>query len=427
MSAVMGSYNNEMDASYAADFSRDREPLKKRSRHPEYRRKGSAPTRVNGMHCRRNKRWTWGSGRGARMSNLRAFASCVAVAIAAMASQVAFAQVSFNLVNINGVGNPDNPVSPGGTLGGVNYLYRMADKEVTNAQYAQFLNSVDPTGTNSLNLWNSNMQSNSGGGINRDLAASVGSRYAVKTSTPSGTLVPSGQSYASMPVNFVNWFSAARFVNWLNAGQPTNSTAMNSGVYTVNSSTSGAIVSRSITNSFANTYVLPSQDEWYKAAFFVSGSTYRSFATGSNTAPSLTTTFTIPNAGNGGNVSAIPVNVGSYTNASQSAWGMYDMFGNVGEMTDTTLTAGSTSYVWVGGGFGASTAGWSATAAVQTRLGTSADISNGFRVAQVAAVPEPETITLASFGIVGLCGANWLKRRRKAVARPAPAAELIAA
>ncbi|NCX98497.1 MAG: hypothetical protein EBX35_07960, partial [Planctomycetia bacterium] len=77
----METYRDEMEATYAVDFSRDREPVKARSRFPEYRRRGGAPTRVGGMHCRRNKRWTWGSGRGARMLNTRAFAGAVAFAI----------------------------------------------------------------------------------------------------------------------------------------------------------------------------------------------------------------------------------------------------------------------------------------------------------------------------------------------------------
>ena len=71
MGVVVGSHGYEMDASCAADVSRDRERTKTRSRDAEYRRQGSAPTRVNGMLCRRNKRGNWGSCRGARMDNLR--------------------------------------------------------------------------------------------------------------------------------------------------------------------------------------------------------------------------------------------------------------------------------------------------------------------------------------------------------------------
>jgi len=82
MSAAVEIYRDDLDASYAVDFGRDREPTQKRSRFPEYRRQGNPPSRVNGMHCRRQKRWTWGSGRGARMLNARAFAGSLAFAVA---------------------------------------------------------------------------------------------------------------------------------------------------------------------------------------------------------------------------------------------------------------------------------------------------------------------------------------------------------
>jgi hypothetical protein len=96
MSAGLGIYHDETEVSYAVDFGRDREPTQKRSRHPEYRRKGSGPTRVSGMHCRRNKRWTWGSGRGARMQNARAFAGCLAFAVASLAANAFGVTISYN-------------------------------------------------------------------------------------------------------------------------------------------------------------------------------------------------------------------------------------------------------------------------------------------------------------------------------------------
>jgi hypothetical protein len=124
---------------------------------------------------------------------------------------------------------------------------------------------------------------------------------------------------------------------------------------------------------------------------------------------------------------ALPV--GSFPN-TKSPYGLYDMLGNVTEMTDT---GNGTGWYSVSGNYNITAAnipGWSITN--QGRIGsvvylTQQSITNGFRVAGVAAVPEPETITLAAFGIVGLCGANWLKRRRKPVALPAPGDEALAA
>jgi formylglycine-generating enzyme required for sulfatase activity len=397
----MSIYRDEMDVSYAVDFGRDREPTQKRSRHPEYRRKGSAPARVNGMYCRRNKRWTWGSGRGARMQNVRAFAGCLAFALASIAANAFGVPISYNFVG--NPGNTGNPASSPAGRGAVSDVFKMATTETTNAQYVAFLNSVDPNGTNPNSIYNANMGSNVNGGIVFSAGAGAGGKYSVKAGAPTGA--PVGTSYGSMPVNFVTWFSAARFVNWLNNGA-TASSSTETGAYTLSNRSSGAIVAR---NAGAQVF-LPSADEWYKAAFY-NGSNYTTYATNSNAVPTATVSnFSLANAGNFNNATTMPVNVGSYVN-SASAYSMYDMFGNVAEMTDTA-GAGS-NYVWVGGGYAASAAGWNATAAQAFRLSDAANVSNGFRV---AAVPEPGTIALAGVGVAGLAGLDWMKRRKKRLA-----------
>ena len=43
------------------------------------------------------------------------------------------------------------------TFGAVSYKYNIGKCEVTNSQYAEFLNAKDPAGTNTLALWNSSM------------------------------------------------------------------------------------------------------------------------------------------------------------------------------------------------------------------------------------------------------------------------------
>ena len=422
MSAVLGSYTYEMDASYAADFSRDREQMKTRSRHPEYRRKGSAPTRVSGMHCRRNKRWSWGSGRGARMANLRAFAGCLAVAVAAVAAS-ASAQGTQNLLDMVTIGNPGNSANTNG-LGAVANTFYMSRSETTNAQYVEFLNKVDASGTNPFGVYNSQMGSSVAGGITFNAGAASGAKYSVKSGAPAGA--PTGTSYGNMPVNFLTWFSAARFVNWLEAGQPTNSTAMNTGVYTVNSATSGAIVARNA----GTTYFLPSNNQWYKAGFY-NGTSYTGFPTNSSSQPGATIasgSLSVPNTGNWGQVATFPVNVDAYSNTS-SAYGLYGMWGNVLEFSDTAGTT-SGNVLTFGGNYNTLVSNVNQWSSVGTGIQVPSTFTSGagFRVASsIAPVPEPETITLAAFGIVGLCGANWLKRRRKALSLAAPAADLIAA
>jgi sulfatase modifying factor 1 len=403
MSAGMGIYRDELDVSYAVDFGRDREPTQKRSRHPEYRRKGSAPARVNGLHCRRNKRWTWGSGRGARMQNLRAFAGCLAFAVASLAVNAFGVPINYNVVG--NPGNTGNASSNPSGLGAVSSVFKMATTETTNAQYVAFLNSVDPNGTNPNLIYSGSMGSHVNGGILRNTGAPVGSRYSVKTGAPAGA--PAGNSYGSMPVNFVTWFSAARFVNWLHNGA-TGTSSTESGAYTLNNQTTGAIVAR---NPGAQVF-LPSANEWYKAAFY-NGSSYTTYATNSNTPPSAqVTNFNLANSGNFNNATTRPVNVGSYVN-SASAYGMFDMLGNVAEMTDNGFSGTSSTFRAFGGGFGGSASAWVANATAINQLGTFSNQSYGFRV---AAVPEPGTIALAGVGIAGLAGLDWMKRRKKRLA-----------
>ena len=428
MSAVQGSYSYEMDASYAADFSRDREPIKKRSRHPEYRRKGSAPTRVNGMHCRRNKRWTWGSGRGARMTNLRAFAGCVALAIAALASN-AFA-VTVDWRNIGNPGNAaygGNPGFPSG-IGSVSYDYQMSRTETTRGQFAEFLNAVAsntsaPTYVTTLYSGSTNF------GITRTLS---GGSY---TYTPDVN--------ANLPISNVSWTMAARYVNWLNNGQPTITSgtaawnsALNTGAYTMSDTRANTVSTVVARNSSApgltQKYFLPSADEWVKAAHYnpAGAGSWNTWQTGVSS-PTPAATSVPSGAGNTAvyatgtpvpGYAALPV--GSVPN-TQSPYGLYDMLGNVTEMTDTSNVANGPWFA-VSGNYSIAAANIGSWNINNNRYLSTISSANGFRVSGIAPVPEPETITLAAFGIVGLCGANWLKRRRK-VAESAPSAQPLAA
>ncbi len=66
------------------------------------------------------------------------------------------------------VGDPGNAcdVQTDGCFGAVADVYRISETEVTNAQYAELLNAADPSGANTLGLYNANMASSSVGGIN---------------------------------------------------------------------------------------------------------------------------------------------------------------------------------------------------------------------------------------------------------------------
>src|SRR5262249_17398039 len=119
------------------------------------------------------------------------------------------------------VGNPGNPSDPLTGNGAVDHVYRISTGEVTNAQYATFLNAK--AASDPLGLYNTNMGSVAAlGGIGRSGASG-------------------GYSYAAIagredkPVNYVEWYDAIRFVNWLNNGQGNGSTE--TGAYTLGGGT----------------------------------------------------------------------------------------------------------------------------------------------------------------------------------------------
>ena len=403
--STVDTYRDDADVSYAVDFGRDREPSKTRSRHPDYRRAGGAPTRVSGMHNRRNKRWTWGSGRGARMLNVRAFASCVAFAVASLSTVVFGVTIDYATV-----GDPGNPANGATGWGAVSETFKISKYETSNSQYTEFLNKVDSAGTNPNGIYSSLMGSDAVGGITFNAAASAGSKYSVKAGAPAGA--PAGTSYGAMPVVFTSWFSAARFANWLQNGQQTNSSSMETGAYTLNNQTSGAIPAR---NAGATVY-LPSRDQWYKAGFY-NGSAYTMYPTNNVTAPTNSVTnVTLANVANYGAAATptvSPINVGSYVNTT-SFYGAYDMFGNVTELTDTAGTGAEAGRPQVFSGSWAtalaSANAWNKQGAAIFRSSTVNTSQVGFRI---AAVPEPATIALASVGIGALAGLDWMKRRKK--------------
>src|SRR4026208_1288732 len=105
------------------------------------------------------------------------------------------------------IGNPGNACDPQsqGCFGAVEYAYYIGTYEVTNAQYAEFLNAK--AASDPLALYNPQMGMTGGyGGIAR-----IGTSGSYTYSTITGR--------EDMPVNFVNVWSAMRFANWMNNGQ----------------------------------------------------------------------------------------------------------------------------------------------------------------------------------------------------------------
>src|SRR5262249_24964398 len=112
------------------------------------------------------------------------------------------------------VANPGNPADfryYGVGYGAVPYSFNIAQREVTNAQYTEFLNAV--AASDPYALYSTSMASDTRGGIIR--SGAVGNyTYSVKPPALNGSY-----GYDNKPVVFVSWFDAIRFANWMNNGQ----------------------------------------------------------------------------------------------------------------------------------------------------------------------------------------------------------------
>jgi len=305
------------------------------------------------------------------------------------------------------VGDPGNTADTT-TYGAVADSFQIMKYEFTNQQYTEFLNSVDPNGTNPNSVYNTNQGSNARGGISFTSGNASGSKYATKT------------NMGDKPVNYVSWWDAARVSNWLMNGA-TGTSSMETGAYTLNNAISG---NAPAVNSGA-TYYIPTEDQWYKAAYYKGGSTnagYWAYATQvTGTAPTavtagLTGIGSSGSTGNFANCNSTAVwnsqsgNVTTVgTNGGASAYGAFDMSGNVREWNDLTGAAGSSRGLrggsWANGAFDLSSSGRG------TGDPSGEFFLNGFRLASPVAVPEPSTYCMALAGLA--CGGYSLFHRRK--------------
>ena len=320
--------------------------------------------------------------------------------------------VTFDWAHIGNAGNAADDTG----FGAVAYNYTISKTEVTNAQYVEFLNAVDPTGANSLALYNSSMSGNFGGIENT--GATDGARYIAQADREQN------------PVTYVSWYDSVRFINWLHNGQGLSGTPSGDtegGTYTLLGGTPTPSNGLSITRNTDAAYWLPSEDEWYKAAYHdASAGTagiYFDYATGSDLVPvsdqpgdnpAAVNFFNYDSIANGfndgfavsGSMSSSSntnplTDVGAYT-AAQSPYGTYDQNGNVLEWNEAFVSSFTRN---VRGGSWGSNAGFMAASNRDQGIPTTENSIAGFRV---ATVPEPTSMCL----LVGLAGSLLLKKRR---------------
>ena len=285
--------------------------------------------------------------------------------LAALASS-ASASITMDYVSVGHAGNAADSTG----YGAVAYAYQIGTYEVTNAQYGAFLNAKGA--------------SNSGAIYNAGMAS-----YGITQTGSSGSFSYSvTTALANRPVVHVSWFDAARFADWMMNGQGDND--METGAYTLNGATSGIIAA----NIGAQVY-LPSENEWYKAAFYnAANASYSLYPNGQS---GIVT-------GDANYDTSGSTDVGSYSEDA-SSYGTFDQGGNVWEWNDAVIS-GSTRGLRGGswgddGGFLHSL----------TRYGDVPTLENyfvGFRVARVASVPEPTSMLLSL-----VAGGMMLIRRKR--------------
>jgi formylglycine-generating enzyme len=301
------------------------------------------------------------------------------------------------LVNIETVtvGDAGNAADATG-YGAVGYEFNIAKYEVTIGQYTTFLNAVAATDTYSL--YNPNMATN----LNMAGITQAGS---------SGSFSYSALGSGNRPISYVSWFDGARFANWMNNGA-TNGASTETGAYTLNGATTGII-----TKNPGADWWIPSEDEWYKAAYSMGGGTnagYWDYPTQSDSTPgNLIGGATNQANYNNGVYSVTQSNTldstlnyltaaGTFSN-SASAYNTFDQGGNVSEWNDAVIGSSrgvrGSAWFYLEDFLQSSSRGSNAP--------TNASSHVGFRV---ASVPEPST-----YALILMAGAGWLLWRRRKI------------
>jgi formylglycine-generating enzyme len=203
----------------------------------------------------------------------------------------------------------------------------------------------------------------------------------------------------------VSWYDAARFTNWLHNGQGGGSTE--TGAYTLSGNTG------IITKNVGATVWLPSEDEWYKAAYYqpsgAGGDTdnYWLYPTQSNTVPTVATAnatgdvsnpgANVANYGSGADWNSQNGNVTTVGSAAANNYfGTADQGGNVWEWNDAVISGSSRGLrggSWLFNEFDLRSSGR------VDGVPSFEDVSVGFRV---ASVPEPSAMVLTMLFSAGL-------------------------
>ncbi len=277
-------------------------------------------------------------------------------------------QFSIDFVAIGHAGNAADATG----YGAVGYHYRIRKTEVSIDQFFKARSADGRIGNGDENYWNVGIRS-------------VGN---------------------DAPASRVSWFESAMFCNWLTTGDAY------SGVYQFNGSGTLVAFDRTYRNVNGLAYVLPTEDEWYKAAYYkADGSGYSLYASGLNTVPTWGGADGWNYAG-GGYVNEYPNLTWTIGFGAEEQNGTYDMNGNVLEWTESAadgiLDDLNEDRTCRGGEYGSFETELRSTARY-TPLPNGQLSPLGFRV---AVIPEPSSVLLLTFGAGALLFHRRALRRR---------------
>ncbi len=290
------------------------------------------------------------------------------------------------------VGNPNNQADPLTGFGAVSDTFQISSNVITIGQYTTFLNAVAKRDRN--NLFNPMMQ--------RDLNVAGIERLGQPGDYKYRTINNDGDS-ADRPITDVSWLDAARFANWMSNGQPSgpqNNRTTENGAYNLKQNKGQAPERNAINPNTGQApfFFLPTEDQWYKAAYFSpelnDAGGYYLYATQSNTAPTSTPSTGGSNEANLANnfifyttqskvydpLTNYLTDVGTFSQ-SRSFYGTTDQAGLVYEWNDLNATPSPLRGLRGGYWFSAGQSAVSTTYSISTIDRESSDA--GFRIAAV--------------------------------------------
>ena len=227
--------------------------------------------------------------------------------------------------------------------------------------------------------------------------------------------VSAGAWSGSQPAANISWYEAAAFVNFLNTNS--GKTAAYALTFS-NSQWSMALWSSEQawtaggTNLYRNKdayYFLPSENEWYKAAYYnAAGTNYFLYPTASSSVPTAVASGTTAGTAVYDHVASVPATVDSA--GGLSPYGTMGQGGNVWEWNESAFDGANSSSSEaraIRGGYLLNTENGLRSSSRGSDVPAGENLSFGFRV---ASVPEPST-----YALLLMTGAGWLLwKRRKA-------------